>query len=136
MSGISFSLQEIKAEDRSRVGGKGSSLAVMTRGGLRVPPALCITPEAYREFVTATGIRETILLELGWKSFEDIRHARGQSRPAPSFRRNWLAAASIPTLFPFPHFLLPHRHGVDQRKDFRCPERAFPAQLHLPILAD
>ena len=50
-------MQEIKAEDRSRVGGKGFALAVMARGGLRVLPALCITPEAYRKFVTATGIR-------------------------------------------------------------------------------
>ncbi len=73
MSGIALSLPEIKPEDRPRVGGKGFALAVMARGGLRVPPALCITPEAYLEFVTATGIRETILLELGRKSFEDMR---------------------------------------------------------------
>ena len=72
-SGIALSLAEIKTEDRPRVGGKGFALAVMARGGLRVPPALCITPEAYLEFVAATGIRETILLELGRKSFEDMR---------------------------------------------------------------
>jgi rifampicin phosphotransferase len=72
-SGIALSLPEIKTEDRFRVGGKGFALAVMARGGLRVPPALCITPEAYLEFVTATGIRETISLELGRKSFEDMR---------------------------------------------------------------
>ncbi|KPK88363.1 MAG: hypothetical protein AMJ94_15350, partial [Deltaproteobacteria bacterium SM23_61] len=70
---MALSLPEIKAEDRSRVGGKGFALAVMARGGLRVPPALCIPPEAYLEFITATGIRETILLELGRKSFEDMR---------------------------------------------------------------
>jgi phosphohistidine swiveling domain-containing protein len=73
MSAIALSLPEIKAEDRSRVGGKGFALAVMARGGLRVPPALCIPPEGYLEFVTATGIRETILLELGRKAFEDMR---------------------------------------------------------------
>jgi phosphohistidine swiveling domain-containing protein len=73
MSAMALSLPEIKAEDRSRVGGKGFALAVMARGGLRVPPALCIPPEAYLEFVAATGIRETILLELGRKSFEDMR---------------------------------------------------------------
>jgi len=72
-SGIALSLPEIKIEDRPRVGGKGFALAVMARGGLRVPPALCITPEAYQEFVAVTGIRETILLELGRKSFEDMR---------------------------------------------------------------
>jgi len=72
-SEIALSLQEIKTEDRPRVGGKGFALAVMARGGLQIPPALCITPEAYLEFVAATGIRETILLELGRKAFEDMR---------------------------------------------------------------
>jgi len=73
MSEIALALQDIKNEDRPRVGGKGFALSVMARGGLRIPPALCITPEAYLEFVTATGIRETISLELGRKSFEDMR---------------------------------------------------------------
>lgn len=65
MTPLVLSLPTIKPEDRTRVGGKGFALAVMARVGLRVPTALCITPEAYLEFVTATGIRETILLELG-----------------------------------------------------------------------
>ena len=73
MSGISLSLQDIRNEDRPRVGGKGFALSILTRGGLRVPPALCITPEAYLEFISATGVRETILLELGRKAFEDMR---------------------------------------------------------------
>jgi rifampicin phosphotransferase len=73
MSPFTLTLPEIKSEDRPRVGGKGFALAVMARGGLQVPPALCITPGAYLEFVTATGIREMILLELGRKSFEDMR---------------------------------------------------------------
>jgi hypothetical protein len=55
MNPLALSLQEIKPEDRPRVGGKGFALAVMTRGGLRVPPALSIPPEAYLEFVTAAG---------------------------------------------------------------------------------
>jgi len=73
MSAIALSLPEIKLEDRPRVGGKGFALAGMARGGLQVPTALCITPDAYLEFIIATGIRETILLELGRKSFEDMR---------------------------------------------------------------
>ena len=73
MTSIALSLPEINPQDRPRVGGKGFALAVMARGGLRVPPALCIPPEGYLEFVAATGVRETILLELGRKSFEDMR---------------------------------------------------------------
>jgi len=66
-------LQDIKNEDRPRVGGKGFALSILTRGGLRVPPALCIKPQAYLEFISATGVRETILPELGRKAFEDMR---------------------------------------------------------------
>ncbi len=73
MSALVLSLPDIKPEDRPRVGGKGFALGVMVRAGLRVPPALCIPPEAYLEFVSTTGTRETILLELARKSFEDMR---------------------------------------------------------------
>ena len=73
MNVLTLPLEEIRPEDRSRVGGKGFALSVMARGGLRVPPALCITPDAYLEFVTAAGVRETILLELGRKAFADMR---------------------------------------------------------------
>jgi phosphoenolpyruvate synthase/pyruvate phosphate dikinase len=71
MTPLVLSLSTIRPEDRTRLDGKGFALAVMARGGFQVPTAPCITPEAYLEFVTATGIRETILLELGRKSFED-----------------------------------------------------------------
>jgi rifampicin phosphotransferase len=73
MSPYTLSLPEVKSEDHARVGGKGFALAVMARGGLQVPPALCIPPEAYLEFVTRTGIREKILMELDRKAFEDMR---------------------------------------------------------------
>ena len=73
MTPYTLSLPEIKSEDHPRVGGKGFALAVMARGGLQVPPALCIPPEAYLEFVTSTGIREKILMELDRKAFEDMR---------------------------------------------------------------
>lgn len=55
MNPLVLSLPEIKSEDRLRVGGKGFTLAAMAQGGLQVPPALCITPEAYLEFVATHG---------------------------------------------------------------------------------
>jgi phosphoenolpyruvate synthase/pyruvate phosphate dikinase len=73
MNPLTLPLPEIKSDDQYRVGGKGFALAVMAQGGLQVPPALCLPPEAYLEFVANTGIRETIQLELGRKSFEDMR---------------------------------------------------------------
>ncbi|MFI0980211.1 PEP/pyruvate-binding domain-containing protein [Streptomyces sp. NPDC021093] len=42
------------------VGGKGSALAELARGGLPVPGGFHVTTDAYREFVTAAGIDERI----------------------------------------------------------------------------
>jgi pyruvate,water dikinase len=55
------------------VGGKGFALAEMAKRGLRVPEALCITTGAYEEYVTKTGLRDQIILELYRKTFEDMR---------------------------------------------------------------
>ena len=54
-------------------GGKALALGRMIRGGLRVPFAVCLSTEAYNQFVDSTGIRGRIMLELGRKRFEDMR---------------------------------------------------------------
>ena len=56
--------------------------------GFQVPPALCITAEAYDEYVTATGLRERILLELHRKDFNQMR-----------WEELWDAALRIRNLF-------------------------------------
>jgi phosphohistidine swiveling domain-containing protein len=66
-------LNEVGEKDRSRVGGKGVALALMAKRGLRVPEAVCITTEAYREYVKATGLVHQIVMELYRKPFEDMR---------------------------------------------------------------
>ncbi|MFB9623426.1 PEP/pyruvate-binding domain-containing protein, partial [Nonomuraea helvata] len=43
------------AADLATVGGKGASLARLTRAGLPVPGGFHITTEAYRAFVSAFG---------------------------------------------------------------------------------
>lgn len=68
-----LSLQEIKQEDRLRVGGKGFALAMMQAQAMHVPEALCITTEAYQEYVTATGLRNLIHMELYRKPFDQMR---------------------------------------------------------------
>jgi phosphoenolpyruvate synthase/pyruvate phosphate dikinase len=45
----------------SQVGGKGASLARMAAAGLPVPPGFHITTAAYRRFVSANDLQETIL---------------------------------------------------------------------------
>ena len=43
-------------------GGKGMSLAILTRAGLPVPGGFHVTTEAYRRFISANGLQEKILL--------------------------------------------------------------------------
>ena len=70
---LTIPVTEVDTEHRDRVGGKAFSLAVMTRLGLSVPPALCLTTDAYNYYSTVTGLRERILLELNRKSFQEMR---------------------------------------------------------------
>lgn len=69
----SKALHEIRPHDRPRVGGKAYSLALMAQRGLRVPETVCITTAAYNRFVTVTGLRERIALELNRKPFQEMR---------------------------------------------------------------
>ena len=62
-----------KDHDNNFFGGKALSLGKMIRGGLKVPFAVCLSTEAYDQFVDSTGIRGRIMLELGRKRFEDMR---------------------------------------------------------------
>jgi phosphohistidine swiveling domain-containing protein len=70
---LTIPVTQVETEHRDRVGGKAFSLAVMTRLGLSVPPALCVTTDAYNHYSTVTGLRERILLELNRKSFQEMR---------------------------------------------------------------
>ena len=59
--------------DRESIGGKAYALAVMARGELHVPHGLCVTAHAYNQYVSGTGLRERIALELNRKPFDDMR---------------------------------------------------------------
>lgn len=70
---LTLTLRAITPEDRSRVGGKGFALALMERQGMHVPEALCITTEAYQEYVSSTGLRDLMRMELYRKPFDKMR---------------------------------------------------------------
>ncbi|MEF8900803.1 MAG: phosphoenolpyruvate synthase [Halovenus sp.] len=53
-------LDDVRADDIERVGGKGASLGEMTSDGLPVPPAFIVTAETYRSFIEETGIDEEL----------------------------------------------------------------------------
>jgi phosphohistidine swiveling domain-containing protein len=68
-----LSLHEITEKERVRVGGKGFALSVLQRSGMKVPKALCISTEAYQEYVSSTGLRDQMHLELFRKTFKEMR---------------------------------------------------------------
>jgi pyruvate,water dikinase len=66
-------IKHMSSNDVGRAGGKAYALAVMTQKGLNVPEAITITTEAYDAYVTATGLRTKIMMELNRKSYDDTR---------------------------------------------------------------
>ena len=69
----SLHLEETSDGDLPRVGGKFFALSRMAKGGLHVPNAICIVAEVYDAYLSASGLRERILLELNRKSFAEMR---------------------------------------------------------------
>lgn len=68
-----LSLDQLAGADVSLVGGKAASLAKMYQAGIKVPETICVTSEAYRSYVTRTGLSEKILLEIERKPFGEMR---------------------------------------------------------------
>jgi len=68
-----ISAENINQKDRQKVGGKGYALALLVKGGFKVPKAVCVTSFTYQEYLSQTGLRERIMLELNRKSFKDMR---------------------------------------------------------------
>jgi len=66
-------LDAVSPQHRKVVGGKGYSLAVLKRKGFQVPRTWCITTAAYQHFVSATGLKPRLLMELNRKKFKDLR---------------------------------------------------------------
>ena len=65
--------ERITAADRPRVGGKAYALSLMAKTGAAVPSGICITIDAYRQYVRLSGIAERIRMELSRKRFVDMR---------------------------------------------------------------
>jgi rifampicin phosphotransferase len=66
-------LDAVTPQHRKVVGGKGYALAVLQRHGFSVPRTWCVTTAAYRHFVSATGLKPRLLMELNRKKFADLR---------------------------------------------------------------
>jgi len=68
-----LTLDAVSPQHRKVVGGKGYSLAVLKCNGFQVPRTWCITTAAYLNFVSATGLKPRLLMELNRKKFKDLR---------------------------------------------------------------
>ncbi|MGA9536757.1 MAG: PEP/pyruvate-binding domain-containing protein [Desulfobacterales bacterium] len=64
---------EIGRRHRRKVGGKAFALSRLLNNGITIPDTLCITGDAYRAYVSQTGLRERISLELHRKEFSRMR---------------------------------------------------------------
>lgn len=92
-----ISLDAVGPEDKPFIGGKAFTLSLLSRQGMTVPRGAVITVEAYRAFVSTTGLAERIHMELGRKRFEDMR-----------WEEIWDAALRIRNMFlkaPMPVFI-------------------------------
>ena len=68
-----LSVEDIRNENRQKVGGKGYSLSLLAKNGFQIPHTLCITSDAYHQYIDSTGLRERIQLELHRKDFNKMR---------------------------------------------------------------
>jgi len=68
-----ISLEGMPEQPLRTIGGKGSALAFLAKNGFTIPKTLCVTTDCYDHFVTHTGLRERILMELNRKDFNEMR---------------------------------------------------------------
>lgn len=66
-------IADVTAADTAQAGGKAVSLAALAAAGFRIPKAAVVSTDAYWRYVSETGLRERILLELNRKDFGDMR---------------------------------------------------------------
>ena len=66
-------LDEAAPADDPQIGGKAAQLARLRRAGFRIAPGFCVTVAAYEQFLQETQIQRIIQMELGRKSFEEMR---------------------------------------------------------------
>ena len=64
---------EISHRHRRKVGGKALALSRLLKSGITIPDTLCVTGHAYQAYVSQTGLRERIALELHRKEFSQMR---------------------------------------------------------------
>ncbi|MHC1625696.1 MAG: phosphoenolpyruvate synthase [Methermicoccaceae archaeon] len=75
-------LDEVDSDDVSLVGGKGASLGEMIRFELPVPGGFAVTAQAFRKFITETGIAEELFstLDVDVDDNEQLKQAEERAK--------------------------------------------------------
>lgn len=73
MKELVIPFEEIQEENNELVGSKAFSLHAIAAEGLKVPPFVCITTEAYERFLDSSILRGKITMELSRKDVKDMR---------------------------------------------------------------
>jgi len=73
MTRYTVPIKDIIREENLNCGNKAQALSIMTSEDIRIPDGICITPDAYQEFITRTDLKGRILMELGRKDLKDMR---------------------------------------------------------------
>jgi len=68
-----YLLSEIRRAESKVFGGKATALWRLNEAGFRVPATFCISSEAYKIFISESGLQERIQMELHRKNFSDMR---------------------------------------------------------------
>ena len=74
-----LNFKTLNKNDLGRVGGKNASLGELITAGVPVPPGFAVTTESYLQFITQTGIKETILEILSQLESEDMESLNATS---------------------------------------------------------
>jgi pyruvate,water dikinase len=114
-------LHAVRLEDRPAVGGKAYTLSLLARHGVTVPEGLVVTVDAYRTFVSTSGLSERIAMELGRKRFEDMR-----------WEEIWDAALRIRNLFQTAPMPAPMEDALVQALESRLGARALVVRSSAP----
>ena len=80
--GLIASFAAVGKDDVSLAGGKGANLGELTRAGVRVPPGLVVTADAYFRFLDEAGLRPEIERLLGELDCNDRARLEGVAMEA------------------------------------------------------
>lgn len=90
-----LNFREVDKNSLSQVGGKNASLGELIRADIRVPPGFAVTTDSYQQFITETGIKDTIFQVLAEMKPGDIAALNTASETIQGLIQGSTLSASI-----------------------------------------